>query len=58
MLLYSECNMKIANYLDVRFNLNGRTYKPYTKPNHKVKYIHKDSNHPLSVICQVPLSME
>ena len=37
MLLYRECNMEIANYLDVRFNLNGGTYKPCTKPNHKIK---------------------
>ena len=26
-----QCNMKIVNYLDVKFNLNDGTYKPCTK---------------------------
>ena len=50
--------MKIVNYLDVTFNLNDGTYKPYTKPNNEIKYIHKNSNHPPSVIRQIPLSIE
>ena len=29
--------MKINNYLDVTFNLNGETYKLYTKPNNSTK---------------------
>ena len=53
-----QCNMKIVNYLDVTFNLNNRTYKPYTKPNNENKYIHKDSNYSPSVIRQIPLSIE
>ena len=53
-----QCNMKIVNYLDVTFNLNDGTYKPYTKPNNEIKYIHKNSNHPPSVIRQIPLSIE
>ena len=32
-----QCNMKGVNYLDVTFNLNGRTYKPYTKLNNEIK---------------------
>ena len=50
--------MKIVNYLDFTFNSNEGTYKPYTKPNNNIKYIHKDSNHPPSVILQIPLSIE
>ena len=50
--------MKVVNYLDVTFNLNDGTYKPYTKPNNEIKYIHKNSNHPPSVIRQIPLSIE
>ena len=50
--------MKIVNYLYVTFNLNDRTYKPYTKPNNEIKYIHKNSNHPPSVIRRIPLSIE
>ena len=52
------CNMKVVNYLDVTFDLSDRTYKPYTKPNNEIKYIHKNSNHPPSVIRQIPLSIE
>ena len=28
-----ECNLKIADYLDVTFNLNDGSYRPYRKPN-------------------------
>ena len=49
-----QCNMN----LDVTFNLNDGPYKPYIKPNNKIKYIHKNSNHPPSVIQQIPLSIE
>ena len=47
--------MKVVNYLDLTFNLNDGTY---TKPNNEIKYIHKNSNHPPSVIRQIPLSIE
>ena len=50
--------MKVVNYLDVTFDLNDGTYKPYTKPNNEIKYIHKNSNHPPSVIQQIPLPIE
>ena len=51
-------NIKIANYLDVTFDLNERTEKKtYTKPNNEIKYT-QDSNHPPSVIRQIPLFIE
>ena len=50
--------MKVVNYLDFTFNLNDGTYKHYTKPNNEIKYIPKNSNHPSSVIRQIPLSIE
>ena len=53
--IITQCNMKVVNYLDVTFNLNDGTYKPYTKPNNEIKYIHKNSNPPPSVIRQIPL---
>ena len=28
-----ECNLKAVNYLDVTFNLNDGSYRPYRKPN-------------------------
>ena len=53
-----QCNMRVVNYFDVTFNLNDGTYKTYTKPNNEIKYIHRNSNHPPSVIRQIPLSIE
>ena len=52
-----ECNTKIVNYLDVTFNLNDGTYKPSKKPNDETKYIHVDSDHPASIIKQIPKSI-
>ena len=52
-----KCNLKIVNYLDVTLNLNN-TYTPFSKPNNEINYIHKESNHPLSIIKQVSFSIE
>ena len=35
---------------------NG-TYKPFTKPNHRPTYVHTQSNHPPSIIKNIPLSV-
>ena len=53
-----ECNMKIVNYLDVTFNLNDGTYRPYQKPDSKIQYIHVESNHPPNIIKQSPKTIE
>ena len=53
-----QCNMKIVNYLDVTLNLNTGTTKPYRKPDDKTNYITVNSDHPLSIIYQLPLSVE
>ena len=50
--------MKLVNYLDVTLNLNNSNYKPYHKPDNEILYIHKDSNHPLSILNQIPKSTE
>ena len=51
-----KCNMKLVNYLDVTLNLNNSNYKPYHKPDNEILYTHKDSNHPLSILNQIPKS--
>ena len=53
-----HCNIKVVHYLDVTYNLNDETLKSYTKSKNEIKYIHKNSNHPPSVILQIPLSIE
>ena len=50
--------MKTVNYLDVTLNLENSTYRPYQKENNQKKYINIESNHPPSIINQLPLSIE
>ena len=38
-------------------DLNDGTYKPFNKPNNSPTYLHVESNHPPSVIKQIPLSI-
>ena len=45
-----EANLKVVNFLDVTLDLNTETYKPYMKPNNRILYINKQSNHPPSII--------
>ena len=53
-----KCNLNIVDYLDVTLNLLNNTYKPFSKPNNEINYIHKESNHPPSIIKQIPFSIE
>ena len=49
-----QCILKIVNYLDVTFNLSNATCRPFCKPNNVIAYIHKESNHPPSILKQNP----
>ena len=49
-----EANHKIVNYLDVTLNLETGLFKPYSKPNNTVHYVHRKSNHPPSVLKNLP----
>ena len=46
------------DYLDLTFNLTDSCYRPFNKTNNEINYIHKQSNHPLSIMKQLPLSVE
>ena len=50
-----QCNLKIVDYLDVTFNLTDSSYRPFNKTNNEINYIHKQSNHPPSIINQLLL---
>ena len=52
-----QCNLKIVDYLDVTFKLTDSSYRPFNKTNNEINYIHKQSNHPSSIIKQLPLSV-
>ena len=43
-------NLKIVNFLDITFDLDNDTYRPYLKPNSSVKYVHSSSNHPPAIL--------
>ena len=53
-----QCNLKIVNYLDVTFNLSNATYRPFCKTSNEITYINTESNHPPSLLRQIPLSIE
>ena len=60
--IFQECglsitcaiNKKIADFLDVRLNLNNQTYEPYRKPSNEPVYINKQSNQPPHIIADIP----
>ena len=49
-----ETNSKVVDFLDITFNLNNGIYKPYIKPNDRLLYINKSSNHLPQIINQLP----
>ena len=52
-----EANKKSVNFLDVNFNLETETFKPYMKPNQTPVYVHTESNHPPSILKNIPASV-
>ena len=53
-----ECNRKSVDYLDVTLNLADGSFKPYHKPGDETNYIHAESDHPPSIIKQLPPAVE
>ena len=51
-------SFKILYYLNVTLNLSDGSYKPFHKANSEINYIHRESNHPLSIIKQLLLFVE
>ena len=52
-----EANVKSVNFLDINLNLETGIFKPYTKPNETPLYVHKQSDHPPSILMNIPLSV-
>ena len=57
LLITIEANKKVADFLDITLDLRTAIYKPYKKPNRNLKYIHKQSIHPPSIIKNLPKSI-
>ena len=49
--------LPIVNFLDVTFNLSNNSFKPFHKENQTPTYININSNHPRSIIKQIPKSV-
>ena len=52
-----KAHLQVVQYLDVEFSLRDGLYRPYRKPSSNPLYINRYSNHPPSVIKQVPDSI-
>ena len=50
-------DMTNVNFLDVNMDLISEKYRPYRKPNDQSSYVHCDSNHPPTVLKQIPLAI-
>ena len=53
----ADISHQIVNFLDITLNLSDETYAPYMKPNNVPLYIHCNSNHPPTIIKQIPKSI-
>ena len=49
-----DANMKQVNFLDVTLNLEKQSFKPFLKPGDSPLYVNSYSNHPPSVIKNIP----
>ena len=49
-----QSNLHIVNFLDVTLKLTDGSYFPYRKPNNTTQYIDARSNHPPSILKQLP----
>ena len=50
----AEIHHQTVNFLDITLNLPDETYAPYTKPNNVPLYVNRNSNHPPTIIKQIP----
>ena len=52
-----EVNKDSVDFLDVTLDMRNCSYQPFTKPNSVPIYVHKQSNHPPSVLQNIPQSV-
>ena len=51
----ADANIQNTNFLDVTFDLKNKIYYPYRKPNNVPLYINTNSNHPPTILKQLPI---
>lgn len=52
-----DANLKVTNFLDVTFSLETGKHSPYRKPNDQPLYVHASSNHPPSILRNIPAAI-
>ena len=52
-----SANSKVVQFLDIEMDLQEGTYKPFIKPNDSPLYVHRLSNHPVSVTNNIPVAV-
>ena len=52
-----EANLSRVNFLDVTLDLKSGKHSPYTKEGNIPLYVHKQSNHPPSILRNIPESI-
>ena len=50
-----EVNLTVVDFLDIYLDLGNNKYYPYRKPNDTPLYVHSQSNHPQSILKQIPM---
>ena len=57
-LEFVAVHKKIINFLDITLNLETGHYEPYMKENNTIFYVHNKSNHPPSILKNLPKNIE
>ena len=52
-----EVNLRVVNFLNVTMDLTNNKYSPYRKPNDKPMYVHRMSDHPPTILNNLPKSI-
>jgi hypothetical protein len=52
-----QVNNQIVNFLDITLDLENAKSAPYRKPNNQPLYVDSRSNHPPSILKQIPISI-
>ena len=53
----STANLKVVQFLDVTLDLRNEVFKPYIKPGDRPLYVNSQSNHPASILKNIPLAV-
>ena len=55
--IVAEANKKLVHFVDVTLDLNACSHRPFINPNNNPCYVHTKSNHPPSIIKNIPLAV-